>query len=60
MIMAKDGEVALSFQPWMEVRRSFLWGLIKATWPIPWSRPPRGSWRRLHRASCGAMIPPAA
>jgi hypothetical protein len=30
MIMAKDGEVAFSFQPWMEVSCSFFWGLIEA------------------------------
>jgi hypothetical protein len=35
MIMAKDGEAALSFQPWMEVSHSFFWGLIEAKWPIP-------------------------
>ena len=35
MIMAKDGEVALSFQPLLGVSRSFFWGLMEAKWPIP-------------------------
>jgi len=37
--MAKDGEVAPSFQPLLGVSRSLCWGLMKAKWPIPWSRP---------------------
>jgi hypothetical protein len=35
MLMAQEGEAALSFQPGMEVRHSFFWGLIEAKWPIP-------------------------
>ena len=34
MVMAKDGEVAHSFQPLMGVSRSFFWGLMEAKWPI--------------------------
>ena len=37
--MAKDGEVAHSFQPLMGVSRSFFWGLMEAKWPIRRSRP---------------------
>jgi len=37
--MAKDGEVAHSFQSLLEVSCSFFSGLMEATWPIPWSRP---------------------
>ena len=40
MVMAKDGEVAHSFQPLMGVSRSFFWGLMEAKWPIRRSRPP--------------------
>jgi hypothetical protein len=32
--MAKDGEVALSFQPLLELSRSIFWGLLEAKWPI--------------------------
>ena len=39
MVMAKDGEVAHSFQPLMGVSRSFFWGLMEAKWPIRRSRP---------------------
>jgi hypothetical protein len=33
--MAKDGEVARSFQSLWQVKRSFFWGLMVAKWPIP-------------------------
>jgi hypothetical protein len=33
--MAKDGEVAHSFQPLLEMRRSFVWGFMEDKWPIP-------------------------
>jgi len=33
-MMAKDAEVAHSFQPLMEVSRSFFWGLMEAKWPM--------------------------
>ena len=39
MVMAKDGEVAHSFQPLMGVSRSFFWRLMEAKWPIRRSRP---------------------
>jgi len=35
MMMAKDGEVAHSFQPLLGVSRSFFWGLMEAKWPFP-------------------------
>ena len=35
MMMAKDGEVAHSFQPLLKVSHSFFWGLMQAKWPIP-------------------------
>jgi len=41
--MAKDGEVAPSFQPLLGVSRSLCWGLMKAKWPIPWSRPQKSN-----------------
>jgi len=37
-MMAKDGEVAHTFQPLLQVSRLFFWRLMQAQWPIPWSR----------------------
>ena len=34
VILAKDGEGALSFQPLLELSRSIFWGLMEAKWPI--------------------------
>jgi len=35
MMMAKDGEVAHTFQPLLQVSRLFFWRLMQAQWPIP-------------------------
>jgi hypothetical protein len=32
--MAKDGQIALSFQPLLELSGSIFWDLMEAKWPI--------------------------
>jgi len=34
-MMAKDGEVAFSYQLLLGVSRSFFWGFMEDEWPIP-------------------------
>jgi hypothetical protein len=38
-MMAKDAEVALSFQPRLGLATNFWGGLMRAKWPIPRSKP---------------------
>ena len=34
-MLAKDGEVAYSLQPFLGMSRSLFWGFMEDKWPIP-------------------------